>query len=118
MSFIGRFYALYDQGVLYTVPMCPLLGSSTVLYLEVPLSQCVLYLEVPLSQCVLYLEVPLSQCVLYLEVPLYSCCTVVSAVGASSGLDGYIKLWDMESGKLLKSIDGGPGTYVRTYVRM
>ncbi len=30
-------------------------------------------------------------------------------VGASSGLDGYIKLWDMESGKLNKSIDGGPG---------
>ena len=31
------------------------------------------------------------------------------AVGASSGLDGYIKLWDLESGKMLKSIDGGPG---------
>ena len=30
-------------------------------------------------------------------------------VAASSGLDGYIKLWDLESGKLLKSIDGGPG---------
>ena len=30
-------------------------------------------------------------------------------VGASSGLDGYIKLWDIETGKLLKSIDGGPG---------
>ena len=30
-------------------------------------------------------------------------------VAASSGLDGYIKLWDMEAGKLLKSIDGGPG---------
>lgn len=33
----------------------------------------------------------------------------VFVVGASSGLDGYIKLWDMESGKLLRSIDGGPG---------
>lgn len=36
---------------------------------------------------------------------------VISLVGASSGLDGYIKLWDMETGKLLKSIDGGPGYY-------
>ena len=34
---------------------------------------------------------------------------VVVVVGASSGLDGYIKLWDMDNGKLLKSIDGGPG---------
>jgi len=32
------------------------------------------------------------------------------SVAASSGLDGYIKLWDLESGKLIKSIDGGPGT--------
>ena len=30
-------------------------------------------------------------------------------VAASSGLDGYIKLWNLEDGKLLKSIDGGPG---------
>ena len=30
-------------------------------------------------------------------------------VAASSGLDGYIKLWDLETGKLLRSIDGGPG---------
>lgn len=56
------------------------------------------------------------KCVLYLEVALYDCCTVVSVVGASSGLDGYIKLWDMESGKLLKSIDGGPGTYMQDII--
>lgn len=30
-------------------------------------------------------------------------------VAASSGLDGCIKLWELETGKLLKSIDGGPG---------
>lgn len=30
-------------------------------------------------------------------------------VAASSGLDGYIKIWDLETGKLLRSIDGGPG---------
>ena len=34
---------------------------------------------------------------------------VLLLVAASSGLDGYIKLWDLETGKLLKSIDGGPG---------
>ena len=38
-------------------------------------------------------------------------CCIGVAVGASSGLDGYIKLWDMETGKLLKSIDGGPGIH-------
>ncbi len=37
------------------------------------------------------------------------CVCVFRAVGASSGLDGYIKLWNIETGKLLKSIDGGPG---------
>ena len=36
-------------------------------------------------------------------------CWCFLVVGASSGLDGYIKLWDIETGKLLKSIDGGPG---------
>jgi len=30
-------------------------------------------------------------------------------VAASSGLDGYIHLWDLESGKQIRSIDGGPG---------
>ena len=35
--------------------------------------------------------------------------TLLVLVAASSGLDGYIKLWDLETGKLLKSIDGGPG---------
>ena len=33
-------------------------------------------------------------------------------VAASSGLDGYIKLWNLENGKPLKSIDGGPGNVV------
>ena len=42
---------------------------------------------------------------LYTEYPLY----IKNLVGASSGLDGYIKLWDLRSGKLLRSIDGGPG---------
>ena len=32
-----------------------------------------------------------------------------NAVAASSGLDGYIHLWDLESGKQIRSIDGGPG---------
>ena len=39
--------------------------------------------------------------------------TYAHTVAASSGLDGYIKLWDLESGKLVKSIDGGPGTEQR-----
>lgn len=30
-------------------------------------------------------------------------------VAASSGLDGFIHLWDLESGKQIRSIDGGPG---------
>ncbi|KAL5469108.1 hypothetical protein EMCRGX_G030306 [Ephydatia muelleri] len=29
-------------------------------------------------------------------------------LAASSGLDGFIKVWDLESGKLIKNIDGGP----------
>ena len=32
-----------------------------------------------------------------------------SSVAASSGLDGHIKIWELENGKLVKSIDGGPG---------
>ena len=35
-------------------------------------------------------------------------CLSLSAVVASSGLDGYIKTWDLSSGEGLKSIDGGP----------
>ena len=27
---------------------------------------------------------------------------------ASSALDGHIKLWEIESGKLIRTIDGGP----------
>ena len=29
-------------------------------------------------------------------------------VAASSGLDGYIKVWNLTSGEQLKSMDGGP----------
>ena len=44
--------------------------------------------------------------------PLAMFCThaiIIMSVAASSGLDGYIKLWELDNGKLLKSIDGGPG---------
>ena len=30
-------------------------------------------------------------------------------VAASSSLDSYIRVWDLESGKQLKAIDCGPG---------
>jgi len=49
---------------------------------------------------------------LYFGVFVYGEWSLFLVVGASSGLDGYIKLWDMETGKLLKSIDGGPGVGV------
>ena len=39
-------------------------------------------------------------------------CVHMVSVAASSGLDGFIKVWDLESGKLVKNIDGGPGTCV------
>ena len=29
-------------------------------------------------------------------------------MAASSGLDGYIKLWNTTDGELIKNIDGGP----------
>lgn len=32
------------------------------------------------------------------------------AIAASSSLDAHIRLWDLESGKQIKSMDAGPGT--------
>lgn len=31
------------------------------------------------------------------------------AIAASSSLDAHIRLWDLETGKQIKSIDAGPG---------
>ena len=31
------------------------------------------------------------------------------AIAASSSLDAHIRLWDLESGKQIKSMDAGPG---------
>lgn len=30
-------------------------------------------------------------------------------IGVSSSLDAHVRLWDLESGKQLMDIDGGPG---------
>ena len=30
-------------------------------------------------------------------------------VGASSSLDSHVRVWDLDSGKMAKSIDAGPG---------
>ena len=38
-----------------------------------------------------------------------TCFLQSSSAAASSGLDGHIKIWELENGKLVKSIDGGPG---------
>ena len=35
-------------------------------------------------------------------------CWCVDAVGASSGLDGGIRTWDLTTGEGVRSIDGGP----------
>lgn len=35
------------------------------------------------------------------------------AIAASSSLDAHIRLWDLESGKQIKSMDAGPGTVVQ-----
>lgn len=34
------------------------------------------------------------------------------AIAASSSLDAHIRLWDLESGKQIKSMDAGPGKTV------
>ena len=31
-------------------------------------------------------------------------------MGASSSLDSHVRVWDLDSGKMAKSIDAGPGT--------
>lgn len=34
------------------------------------------------------------------------------AIAASSSLDAHIRLWDLDSGKQIKSMDAGPGNQV------
>ena len=34
---------------------------------------------------------------------------LAAVVAASSGLDGLIKIWNLSTGQIMKSIDGGPG---------
>ena len=34
---------------------------------------------------------------------------LVAVVAASSGLDGLIKIWNLSTGQIMRSIDGGPG---------
>lgn len=36
-------------------------------------------------------------------------CMFDVVVAASSGLDGLIKIWNLTTGQMVKSIDGGPG---------
>lgn len=38
------------------------------------------------------------------------------AIAASSSLDAHIRLWDLESGKQIKSMDAGPGEGFRQHV--
>ena len=38
------------------------------------------------------------------------------AIAASSSLDAHIRLWDLETGKQIKSMDAGPGDSVILYV--
>lgn len=33
------------------------------------------------------------------------------AIAASSSLDAHIRLWDLETGKQIKSLDAGPGKF-------
>ena len=35
-------------------------------------------------------------------------------VAASSSMDSHIRLWDLDSGKQIKSIDCGPGKIIKT----
>lgn len=61
---------------------------------------------------------PTVSCVLHLSLSLLpfsytfpflpSSPSPLPPVAASSGLDGYIKLWSLTSGEQLRSIDGGP----------
>lgn len=37
------------------------------------------------------------------------------AIAASSSLDAHIRLWDLETGKQIKSMDAGPGDYNLVY---
>ena len=40
------------------------------------------------------------------------------AVAASSSLDSHIRLWDIEAGKQIKSIDAGPGKLLHCLIEL
>lgn len=39
------------------------------------------------------------------------------AIAASSSLDAHIRLWDLETGKQIKSLDAGPGKFTHLLFR-